>query len=102
MLHVTLDFENGLKIDALVESGAYVSAIPQSELDQIKQQALANVFKIDDSPSFHIQAAKGQLEKPKAKTTRKFEIGDHMFATYIWSKLTICQAQYRVALRERQ
>ena len=35
MLYVPLDFENGLTIDALVDSGAYVSAIAQTELDRI-------------------------------------------------------------------
>ena len=35
MLYVPLDFENGLTIDALVDSGAYVSAIAQKELDRI-------------------------------------------------------------------
>ena len=39
MLYVPLDFENGLTINALVDSGAYVSAIVQTELDRIKQQA---------------------------------------------------------------
>ena len=35
-LYVPLDFENGLTIDTLVDSGAYVSAIAQTELDRIK------------------------------------------------------------------
>ena len=35
MLYVPLDFENGLTIDALVDSGAYVSAIAQKERDRI-------------------------------------------------------------------
>ena len=39
MLYVPLDFENGLTIDALVDSGAYVSAKAQKELDSIKQQS---------------------------------------------------------------
>ena len=39
MLYVPLDFENGLTIDALVESGVFVSAIAQQELDRIKQQS---------------------------------------------------------------
>ena len=52
MLYVPLDFENGLTIDALVDSGAYVSAIAQTELDRITQQAPANIFKIDDPPIF--------------------------------------------------
>ena len=41
MLYVPLDFENGLTLDALVDSGDYVSAIAQSEMDKIKQQAPA-------------------------------------------------------------
>ena len=36
MLYVPLDFENGLTIDAPVDSGAYVSSIAQTELDRIK------------------------------------------------------------------
>ena len=39
MLYDPLDFEIGLTIDALVDSGAYVTAIVQKELDRIKQQA---------------------------------------------------------------
>ena len=39
MLYVPLDLENGLTKDALVDSRAYVSAIAQTELDRIKQQA---------------------------------------------------------------
>ena len=36
MLYVPLDFKNGSTIDALVDSGAYVSAIAQKRLDRIK------------------------------------------------------------------
>ena len=43
MLCVPLNFENGLTIDALVDSRAYVSANAQSELDRIKQQAPTNI-----------------------------------------------------------
>ena len=39
MLYVPLDFKNGLTVDALVDSGAYVSAIAQKELDRTTQQA---------------------------------------------------------------
>ena len=82
MLYVPLDFENGLTIDALVDSVAYVSAIAQTELDRIKQQAPANIFKIDDPPNFEIQVANGQLEKPIATATLKFDIGDNTFAEH--------------------
>ena len=82
VLYVPLDFENGLTIDAPVDSGAYVSAIAQSELDRIQQQASASIFKIDDSPNFQVQVANGQLGKPMATATLKFVIGDNNFAEH--------------------
>ena len=82
MLYVPMDFENGLTIDALVDSGAYVSAIAQNELDRIKQHAPSIILKIDDPPNFQIQVANGQLGKPTATTTFKFDIGDHIFAEH--------------------
>ena len=51
---VPLDFENGLTIEALIDSRAHVSEIAENELDRIGQQAPANIFKIDDSPTFQI------------------------------------------------
>ena len=57
MLHV--HFTNGLKIDALVDLRAYVSAIAQNQSKRIKQQALKVTFKIDNPPNFHIQVANG-------------------------------------------
>ena len=63
MLYVPLDFENNLTVDALVDSGAFVSAIAQDDLDTIKQKAHKNILKIDDPPNFQIQVANGQLEK---------------------------------------
>ena len=44
MLYVPVNFDNGLTIDAIVGSGAYVSAIVQKELDRIKQ-APSNITK---------------------------------------------------------
>ena len=82
MLCVPLDFENGLTIDALVDSGLYVSAIAQRELDRIKQKSPSNILKIDDPANFQIQVAKGQLEKPTATATLKFDIADQIFAKY--------------------
>ena len=82
MLYVPLDFENGLTKDALVDSGAYVSDIAQTELDKIKQQAPSNILKIDDPPNFRIKVANGQLEKPTATTTLKFDIGNNIFAEH--------------------
>ena len=77
MLYVPLDFENNLTVDALVDSGAFVSANAQDDLEAIKQKAPNNILKIDDPPKFEIQVANGQLEKPLSTATLKFEIGDN-------------------------
>ena len=81
-MYVPLNFENGSTIDALVDSRAYVSAMAQKELNRIKQQAPSNILKIDEPPNFQFQVANGQLEKPIATATPKFDIGDHIFAEY--------------------
>ena len=60
MLYDPLVFRNGLTIDALVDSGASDSAIAQTELHRIKQQAPAKIFKIDDPPNFQNHVANGQ------------------------------------------
>ena len=90
MLCIPLDFENSLTIDAFVDSGAYVSAIAQKELDRIKQESPSNILKIDESLNFQIQVANGQLEKLIATATLEFDIGDHIFAEHfvVMEKLT--------------
>ena len=90
MLYVPLDFENNLKVDALVDSRAFVSAIAQDDLETIKQKAPNNLHKIDDPPKFQIQVANGQLEKPLSTAALKFEIGDNSFAQHfvVMKKLT--------------
>ena len=60
----------------------HVSAIAQKKLDRIKQQAASNILKIDEPPNFQIQVANGQLEKPTATATLKFDIGGHLFAEH--------------------
>ena len=82
MLYVPLDFENNPTVDALVDSGAFVSAIAQDDLEAIKQKAPNNILKIDNPPNFQIQVANGQLEKPLSTATLKFEIGDNFFAEH--------------------
>ena len=69
MLCVPQDFENGLTIDALIDSGGYVTATVQKELDIIKQQAQSNIPKIDDPLKVQIQVANGRLEKATATAT---------------------------------
>ena len=82
MLYVPLDSENGLEKDALVDSGAYVSAIAQTELDRIKQKAPGNIFKVEDPPNFWIQVANGQFKKPISTATLENDIGDKTFAEH--------------------
>ena len=90
MLYVPLDFENNLTVDALVDSGPFVSATAQDDLETIKQKAPNNILKIDDPPNFQKQVANGQLEKPLATVTLTFEIGDNSFAehSFVIKKLT--------------
>ena len=78
MLYIPLDFKNGLTVDALVDSGAYVSAIDQNELDRSEHQAAASIFKINDPLIFQIRVANGQLEKLVATVTIEFDVGDHI------------------------
>ena len=89
-VYVPLDFENNLTVDALLDSGAFVSAIAQEDLDTIKQKAPNNVLKIDDPPNFEIQVANGQLQKPLSTATLAFEIRDNTFAEHfgVMKKLT--------------
>ena len=77
----TLDFENGLRIDALVDSRVYVSAIDQGDVDRIKKSP-ANVFKNNDALNLQTQVSNGQLEKPVATATLKIEIWDNSFAEH--------------------
>ena len=90
MHYVPLDFENNLTVDALVDSGAFVSATAQDDLETIKQKAPNNILKTDNPPNFQIQVANGHLEKPLSTATLKFEIGDNSFAEHfvVMKKLT--------------
>ena len=83
MLYVPLDFES-LTVDALVISGAFVSAIAQNNLYTIKEKTPKKVPKIDDPPNFQIQVANGLLEKPLATTTPEFEIRDNFFSGHFF------------------
>ena len=89
-LYVPLDFHNNLTIDALVDSGAYVSAIAQDELDTIRQKAPNNIFTINHPPNVQTEVADGQLDKPFETTTLNFDIGNSVFAEHfvVIQKLT--------------
>ena len=82
MLYVPLDFKKSLTAVALVDSGSFVSATAQNDLETIREKAPINVLKINDPPNFQIQVANGQLEKPLATATPNFEIGDIFFVEH--------------------
>ena len=102
MLYVPLNFENGWTIDALVDSGAYVSAIAQTELDRIKQQAPANIFKTVGPPVFQIHVANAQIEKPISTATPNFDIEDNTFAEHFVLMRNLKRVHFRIALYETQ
>ena len=82
MLYVPLVFEKNLTVEDLADSGAFVSAIAQDDIETIKQKAPNKILKIDEPPNFQRQVANGQLEKPLATATLNFEIGDNSFAEH--------------------
>ena len=73
-----------------MDSGAFVSAIAQVDLDTFKQKAPNKILKINEPPDFQKKVAIGQLEKPIATTMFKFEIGEYNFAEHfvVMKKLT--------------
>ena len=88
MLYVPLDFENNLTVDALVDSGAFVSAIAQDGLDTLKNKKPRIMF--SESTTLPIFKYKKQLQKPLSTATLKFAIGDNSFAEHfvVMKKLT--------------
>ena len=49
---------------------------------QNQKKAPASIFKIGNPPDFEFQVANGQLEKPLATATLKFDVWDHTFAQH--------------------
>ena len=78
-MHMPLDFENCPTKDVPADTGAYISAIAQKELYRLEEQAPNNILKIDKPLNFTVEVVNGQLEKPFAATTTKFDIGDSTF-----------------------
>ena len=51
-------------------------------MDTVKRKAPNKILKIDDPPNFQIQIANGELEKPFATATLKYDSGDNIFAEH--------------------
>ena len=89
MLYVPPDFENNLMVDASEDSGAFVSAIAQNDLDTLKEKAPNNIVKVDDPLNFQKKVASAMLEKPLATASLEFEIRDNIFVEhFVMKKLT--------------
>ena len=78
MLFIHLDFEH-TRIDALVDSGAYINVISERDADKIQTEANATIIEKAPPPPFKIQYANAELEKARATYTMKFKIGDYAF-----------------------
>ena len=78
MLFLSAEF-NTLKIDALVDSGAYINAISERDAAKIKEHASQCIINEAPPPPFKVQYANAELEQPRATYTLRFKIGDYTF-----------------------
>ena len=58
-----MDF-NILSVDVLVDSGALVNCLPESEFQKIKSVSPDNIRKEMDPPTFKLQVANCDIETP--------------------------------------
>ena len=78
MLFFRLEFDK-TKTDALVDSGAYINAINETDIDKMQKESNASITGKAPPPPFKIQYANTELEKTLATYTMKFKIGDYTF-----------------------
>ena len=70
---------SGFEFDALVDTGACLSAIPLKIFDKIVAISPQNVLLCRDKPSFEIQAANGESCPVMFKTIIAFDIDKYQF-----------------------
>ena len=70
---------NTIKIDALVDSGAYINAISERDAEKLQQHASQCIVNKAPPPPFKVQYANAELEQPLATYTLRFKIGDYTF-----------------------
>ena len=78
MLFLPVEF-NTVKIDALVDSGAYINAISEKDGKKLRQNASQCIVNRESPPLFKVQYANAELEPPLATYTLCFKIGDYTF-----------------------
>ena len=75
MIFLPVEF-NTVKIDALVDSGAYIN---EWDNEKIRQNARQSIINKAPPPPFKVQYTKTELEQPLATYTLRFQIGDYTF-----------------------
>ena len=78
MLFLPIEF-NTVKIEALVDSGAYINAISERDAEKLHQNASQCIVNKAPPPPFKVQYANAELEQPLATYTLRFKIGDYTF-----------------------
>ena len=78
LLFLPLDF-NTVKINALVDSGAYINAISERDADKLGHVASQCIINKAPPPPFKVQYVNAELEQPFATYTLRFKIGDYTF-----------------------
>ena len=76
MLFLPVEF-NTVKIEALVDSGAYINAISEKDAEKLCQNASQCIVNEAPPPPFEVQYANAELEQPLATYTLRFKIGDY-------------------------
>ena len=78
MLFLPVEF-NTVKIDALVDSSAYINAISERDAEKLRQNASQCIVNKAPPPPFKVQYANAELEQPLVTYTLRFKIGDYTF-----------------------
>ena len=78
MIFLPVEF-NTVKIDALVNSGAYINAISERYAEKHRQNASQGIVNIAPPHPFKVQYADAELEQPLATYTLRFKKGDYIF-----------------------
>ena len=86
MLFAPMDFQEFTQ-DALIDSGALVNCISETDYKKILQMSPKDIVKELEPPPFKLQVANGDIETPTKTIILQFEIGDWNFKeTFIVAK----------------
>ena len=89
LLFAPMDFQH-FSIDALIDSGALVNCMPESEFQKLKNMSPNYILQEADPPPFKLQSANGDIENPTKTNQVQFEIGNWTFkeTVIVASKIT--------------